>query len=592
MRRGVVLLRLWLGLSFRTAPVLAGTRALVSVVAAVLGPLATLGTGAVVDGLTRGDDGRTRWGLALVAAFLLARVLDGFVAWTVGATLEDLSERDVRARVLRLIAGIPGLAHHHVPDLADTVSAVREDSRRLGGASRVIPWMLASVASAVTVTAVLASVAWWLVLLVPAAFWPTWVAGRTARRLWRTEHDNEWSRRRADRLLDIGISPDHGEEVRCSAAGPAVVTALSDALLVRRHRVAAAGRAGVRLLVMARLGFVAALAVAVAALFMAVRAGEVPVGGLVVLVLLLPQLLGTTDSLSGVVGTAVETSKRVGRLHDLQVYASDHGWSTSVQPPPAAFRDGIRFEDVSFTYPGADEPALREVSLHLPAGTTVSLVGENGAGKTTLVALLARLWDPDSGRVVVEGTDLRDVDPVAWRSRATAAFQDHADLQFLVRESVGVSRPGADDDDLWASLRSSTADHVVGGLRGGLEAQLGRQFDGGTDLSGGQWQRLAIARGLLRDAPLLVLLDEPTSALDPEAEAAILTATMRRAREAARRTGGITVVVSHRMSTVRAADLVVVLHDGTVVEVGPHDELVARGGRYAELFALQASGYR
>ena len=407
MRRGLVLLRLWLGLSFRTAPVLASTRAVVSVVAAVLGPLATLGTGAVVDGLTRGEDRLTRWGLALVAAYLLVRVLDGFVAWTLGATLEDLSERDVRARVLRLIASIPGIAHHQTPELADTVSLVREDSRRLGGASRIIPWMLATVASVVTVVGVLASVAWWLVLLVPVAFGPTWVAGRVSRRLWRAEHDNEWAVRRADRLLDIAVSPDHGEEIRCSGAGPAVVGAMSEALLARRRVVDEVGRSSLWLLVGARLTFIAVLAAALVAVLARVRTGDAPVGGFVVLVLLLPQVIGVTDSLARVVGTSVETAKRVGRLHDLETYAAEHSWASATTPPPTTLTDGIRLEGVTFTYPGATSPALRDVDLHLPAGTTVALVGENGAGKSTLVALLARLWDPQEGRILVDGTDLR-----------------------------------------------------------------------------------------------------------------------------------------------------------------------------------------
>ena len=592
MRRGLVLLRLWLGLSFRTAPVLASTRAVVSVAAAVLGPLATLGTGAVVDGLTRGEDRQTRWGLALVAAYLLVRVLDGFVAWTLGATLEDLSERDVRARVLRLIASIPGIAHHQTPELADTVSLVREDSRRLGGASRIIPWMLATVASVVTVVGVLASVAWWLVLLVPVAFGPTWVAGRVSRRLWRAEHDNEWAVRRADRLLDIAVSPDHGEEIRCSGAGPAVVGAMSEALLARRRVVDEVGRSSLWLLVGARLTFIAVLAAALVAVLARVRTGDAPVGGFVVLVLLLPQVIGVTDSLARVVGTSVETAKRVGRLHDLETYAAEHSWASSTTPPPTTLTDGIRLEGVTFTYPGATTPALSHVDLHLPAGTTVALVGENGAGKSTLVALLARLWDPQEGRILVDGTDLRELDPAAWRRGSSAAFQDHADLQLLVRDSVGVSRPDADEDDLWRALRSSTADRVVAGLADSLDTQLGRRFEGGTDLSGGQWQRLAIGRGLLREDPVILLLDEPTSALDPEAEAAILTATLGRARDAARSAGAVAIVVSHRMSTVRAADLVVVLADGRVEEVGTHDELVTRGGRYAELFALQASGYR
>jgi ATP-binding cassette subfamily B protein len=172
-------------------------------------------------------------------------------------------------------------------------------------------------------------------------------------------------------------------------------------------------------------------------------------------------------------------------------------------------------------------------------------------------------------------------------------LQDHADLELTVRDAVGVGDLAhGTDATVREALERSTAATVVAGLPDGLDTQLGRQFDGGTDLSGGQWQRLAIARGLLRQEPLLMLMDEPTSALDPEAEATILESYVARAREAGRRTGAITVIVSHRMSTVRAADRIAFLHQGRVVEEGTHDELVALGGRYAELFDLQASGYR
>ena len=584
--------RLWFVLAFRGAPRLGALRIVVSVLAAVARPLAALGAGLLIDGLRTADPGRTSLGLWLIGAQLVVAVVDGLVHAMVAATLEDLNERDVRSRVMRLIGGIPGIAHHQDPDMADRVSLVREKARRLGSGIWSIPFLFSTVASTVVICGVLSRVSWLLVLLVPAALAPAWLVGRSARLRGQTENDHEWGKRLADRMLEIGRSPDHGLEIRCSAAGPAILDSLHEALTRRREVIDAVARRTQWMAVGARVGFLALTAVALLAVFAMVRSGGATVGSLVVVVLLLPQVVAMADNFQQVVALVVRSWKQLVPYLDLEDYARAHSWSDGSDHAPDRLRTGIEIDDVTFSYPGSSAPALRRVSLHLAPGTTLALVGENGAGKTTLVALLARLWDPASGEIRVDGTPLCDLDVVAWRSRLSAAFQDHADLELEVRDSVGVGDLGAGDDRIRQALERSTGTRVVDQLPAGLDTQLGRQFEGGTDLSGGQWQRLAIARGLLREDPLLMLLDEPTSALDPEAEEAILEGYVARARDVSRRTGGITLIVSHRMSTVRAADRIAFLHDGAVVEEGSHDELVALGGRYAELFDLQARGYR
>jgi ATP-binding cassette subfamily B protein len=257
-------------------------------------------------------------------------------------------------------------------------------------------------------------------------------------------------------------------------------------------------------------------------------------------------------------------------------------------------RDGIRMRGVTFRYPGTDRTAVIDVDLFLPAGATVALVGDNGAGKTTLVKLLARLYDPTEGCVTVDGRDLRDIDPHAWRSRVSAAFQDFVKFEFTARTSVGLGDlPRRDDDRAVASaLRRGDALAVVDGLPRGLDTQLGTRFEGGTDLSQGQWQRLALARAFMRPDPVLLLLDEPAAALDPAAEEALLHTFTVGARAAAARSGAVTVLVTHRISSGRLADLVVVLEHGRVVETGSHADLLSAGGRYAELYELQARAYR
>jgi len=280
------------------------------------------------------------------------------------------------------------------------------------------------------------------------------------------------------------------------------------------------------------------------------------------------------------------------RLAWLETYAAAQV-ADADQPVPERLTDGIRFDDVSFAYPGTDKLVLRNLSLHLPAGAVVAIVGENGAGKSTLVKLLSKMYAPTRGRIMVDTTDLARMPAVEWRSRLSGAFQDFFRFEFSARRSVGVGDvPRLDDDPavLTAVGRAGAVD-VVEGLASGLDTQLGPTWPDGVEVSFGQWQKLALARGFMRDEPLLLVLDEPTAALDAETEHALF----ERYAEAVRGGGGvgrITILVSHRFSTVRMADLIVVLDGARLVEAGSHDELMAAGGTYAELYEIQAAAYR
>jgi ATP-binding cassette subfamily B protein len=260
-----------------------------------------------------------------------------------------------------------------------------------------------------------------------------------------------------------------------------------------------------------------------------------------------------------------------------------------VRPVPIApmARTRLEFCGVTFQYPGAPEPALRRLDLTIEPGQLVALVGLNGAGKTTLVKLLLRLYDPQEGCVRLGGVDLRQLDPVELRRRIGVLFQDYGTYELRVRDNVRFGHVERREDDaaMLDSLRAAEAGPLVSGLQGGLDAIVGRLFEGGHDLSTGEWQRLALARLLYRDADFWVL-DEPTASLDAEAEAAIFGQLRRQL------SGRSGMVISHRFSTVRSADLIVVMERGVIVERGRHDGLVAAGGRYARLFALQAAGYR
>jgi len=230
---------------------------------------------------------------------------------------------------------------------------------------------------------------------------------------------------------------------------------------------------------------------------------------------------------------------------------------------------------------------VKDLSLHIRRGELVALVGENGAGKSTLVKLLLRFYDADQGAVRVGGIDLRDLEPEELRGRIGVLFQDYASYELSVRENVVMGRPGGtpDDERVRQALRNARSDWLLQRMPNGLDSKVGRLFEGGHDLSGGEWQRLALARIMYRDADIWIL-DEPTSSLDPEAEAAIFAELKENLR------GRIGIVISHRFSTVRIADRIAVIAGGRVSELGSHEELLRAGGRYAELFELQAAGYR
>jgi ATP-binding cassette subfamily B protein len=339
-------------------------------------------------------------------------------------------------------------------------------------------------------------------------------------------------------------------------------------------------------------GLVSGTTLALAYLFVAVQgvAGTIDPGGVVLVIGAFTSVAGTLGNISS---TFVAVDQHTTFLDDyfsflaieplVPVPAKPHAMPRSLERSTS----GIEFDNVTFSYPGGTEPAVAGLSLHIRSGELIALVGENGAGKSTLVKLLLRFYDADQGSVRVGGVDLKDVDPEALRSRIGVLFQDYASYELSIRENIVMGRPdgNADDERVMEALRDSRSEWLVKKMPKGLDSKVGRLFEGGHDLSGGEWQRLALARIMYRDADIWIL-DEPTSSLDPEAEAGIFTELKENLK------GRIGIVISHRFSTVRIADRIAVVADGRVTELGTHEELLRAAGRYARLFELQAAGYR
>jgi ATP-binding cassette subfamily B protein len=268
-------------------------------------------------------------------------------------------------------------------------------------------------------------------------------------------------------------------------------------------------------------------------------------------------------------------------------------------PVPERLVSGITLDNVSFAYPGTDRLVLRDVCVDLPAGSVVAIVGENGAGKSTLVKLLCKLYQPTSGRILVDGADLERLPADEWRTRLAGAFQDFFRFELKARQSVGLGDvPRIDHDpSVHAAVERAGAADVVDRLAAGLDTQLGPTWPDGVEVSFGQWQKLALARGFMRDQPLLLILDEPTAALDAETEHAMFERYAAAVRGSSNgkppeMSGRVTILVSHRFSTVRMADRIIVLDGARLVEAGSHEELMAAGGTYAELYHIQAAAYR
>jgi ATP-binding cassette subfamily B protein len=498
----------------------------------------------------------------------------------------------LESHVARLQASVATIAHHERPAVLDRLAMLRDQVFVLDhmymSLFATCGWILRL---GVTI-ALLASIHPALILLalfaLPVFYTSTWrpAVDRAA------QERGAQASRLARHLFTVATTAAAGKEVRVTGIANRLVTGRRDAW-ERSHRPVAAARWATALwhtLAWAVFG----LAYAGAIVFVSSGLGAPAAAVLLVLAAgarLSSYVGATVGELAFLRGFWMDGSRRLAWLED---YAASLDVGAG-QAAPDRLRQGIRLEDVSFVYPGTSRPVLDRVSLSLPAGSVVAIVGENGAGKTTLVKLLARMYEPSSGAILLDAMPLARVRPEAWRARMAGAFQDFFRFELTARHTVGLGDlPRLDDERaVGAALDRAGARDVTAGLSSGLDTQLGKTWPGGAEVSFGQWQKLALARGFMRDRPLLVVLDEPTAALDAETEHALFERYAAAARATHKdESGRITLLVSHRFSTVRMADLIVVLDGARLVESGTHDELMARGGHYAELYGIQAAAYR
>jgi ATP-binding cassette subfamily B protein len=497
----------------------------------------------------------------------------------------------LESHVAQLQASIATIAHQERPEYLDRLSMLRNQVFVLDHMYMAVFSTLGWILRLAVTVALLASIHPALMLLVvfaaPTVLTSTW---RPAVERSAQERGAQASRL-ARHLFTIATTAPPGKEVRVTGIGDRLIRERR-AAWERWYGPVASARWGSALWhSMAWAIFGLAYAGAVVFVSSGLRAPAAQVLLVLAAGARLSAYIGATVGEIGFLrGFWMDGSRRLAWLEDYAAAVAAAG----DLPAPTELRRGIRLEHVSFAYPGTSRVVLDDVSLTLPAGAVIAIVGENGAGKTTLVKLLAKMYEPSEGSIFVDETPLARVAAGEWRGRMAGAFQDFFRFEFRARQTVGLGDVARLEDEpvVAAAVARAGAADVVERLASGLDTQLGPTWPGGVELSFGQWQKLALARGFMRDEPLLLVLDEPTAALDAETEHALFERYAVAARDSTGKTGRITILVSHRFSTVRMADLIVVLDGARLVEVGTHEELMAKGGQYSELYSIQAAAYR
>src|SRR5687767_6700393 len=482
------------------------------------------------------------------------------------------------------------LGHFDNSDWHDRLARAKRDvSWRPGDLTWSVLGLSGNIVTIFLMAGLLASLHWLLVVLALAtSLLSLIIESRVTSRLYKYYYQETPEERERNYIGELLIQPRTIKEVKAYVLADYLLgrhKKISDHLFKQREKMY---QSGVRISMIS--GLVTGTTLALAYVFVGLRGiqGTIDPGGVVLVIGAFSSVAGTLGQISS---TFVAVDQHTRFLDDYFSFLKIEALIPVPANPlliPEGKIDGISFENISFHYPGGHGEAIENLSLDIRGGELIALVGENGAGKSTLVKLLLRFYDVQKGSIKVGGIDIKDMDPEYLRSRIGVLFQDYASYELSVRENVIMGWPydkETNDDRVMKALKDSRSEWLVKKMANGLDSKVGRLFEGGHDLSGGEWQRLALARIMYRNADIWIL-DEPTSSLDPEAEAAIFAELKENLK------GRIGIVISHRFSTVRIADRIAVIDDGRIIELGTHQELLAAGNRYARLFELQASGYR
>ena len=568
-------------------------RSLVTVAVAILEPATGIGLalllGLISEAASRHSTSGVRTLAVGVAIFVMLTQGTFIAGYFTRLRLQEEIQNDVERTFIDVVGATPTLEIHERSSRSDKAAVVRGARGDIGAAFDRLLWLAGTALGLIASSVLMASVVPVLALL-PLFAVPAVLATQAADKKRGQAVQRATPRTMlAGHLFTLATTAAPGRETRLFGLASE---------LRRRHREEwdSAGRDIARTdrrarvpVALAWLFFVLAYATAIAAMVRAGLAGEASLGLIVAAVAVTSQITGQVQSLLTLTFWTLESLRAVRAFLDVMEDGAVERAAVEPSTPamvPARLDGGIKLEGLSFQYWNRDRPSLNDVNLELPAGAVVALVGENGAGKSTFVKMLCGLYRPSAGRILVDGTDLAQFAPPDWRARITASFQDPAHIEMSVKDTIGLGwlEHRNDPERILEALRTAGGDMLLASLPEGLETRLGRKSWDGTGLSGGQWQTVANARAAMRRSPLLRVLDEPSASLDARAEEWLF----QQYAGLSRLDGGVTVLVTHRLTTARAADLIVVLDAGRVVEVGTHDALSQADGLYAELFRLQA----
>jgi ATP-binding cassette, subfamily B, bacterial len=587
--------RLWelIAIGFRAAPELSASVWILGAVGALASVSYTLGFRITIDAATNHDAHEIVLGVILIAVLFTLGWLATILSASRGSVLTDKVSLYLGMRIGRLAGALPGLEHFERPaDLAQ-IDQLRTNRRGLAAAPQRMLNIFQVGLRSLAIVVLLATI-YPPILIVPVFALAPFLANRRAGTLQRRADDElAEPRRLLDELFAIATNPQGARELRTHGVANAVAerhVTLGDDIRGRALRAQLAASAWEAA---GWLAFAVAFAAAILALVLRAAHGHASPGGVVMAVSLMRRAqTQVTRGADGAVSLGA-TLRTADQLRWLEEQAAAPAASVTGEVPER-LSDGIRLRDVAFAYPSGGRDVIDGIDLHLPAGSIVALLGDNGAGKTTLVKLLTGMYRPTTGAIELDGVDLNGLALDRWRARTTATFQDYQRLQFIVQQSIGAGDLPRIDDEAAAreALARAGGETLLDALPQGLHTPLGRTLARGRELSGGQWQRIALARGLMRPDPLLVILDEPTASVDAPTERALFERYAAAARAAGEAYGAVSLLISHRFSTARVADLIVLIENGRIVETGAHDELIQAGGAYAELYGLQARAYR